>query len=104
MYKRQLRLALAYARGSIPAATDSDVAAVGRGRLTSAAMRAAALVATLSTSGLRVAVEAGYAVAAAGRRSASALHQYGFFLHHLAASRSSRIARFSIPFRTCVVE
>lgn len=71
-----IRLALDYARGSTPAATDGDGAVVSRSRPTSAAMRAAALVATLSTSGLRVALEAGYAVAAAGRRSASALHQY----------------------------
>lgn len=101
---RNLRLALAYVRGSTPVATDSDCAAVGRGRSTSAAMRAAALVATLSTSGLRVALEAGYAVAAAGRRSASALHQYGSSLPFPASSLCPRITRFSTPSRTCVVE
>jgi hypothetical protein len=70
---RNLRLALAYARGS--ASASAAEAALGAGLPHSAAMRGAALLATLSTSGLRVGVEAVYALAAAGRRSASALHK-----------------------------
>lgn len=70
---RNMRLALAYARGAAPASAAEP--ALGEGLPPPGMLRAAALVAALSSSSLRVAADATYALAAAGRRSVAAIHQ-----------------------------
>eukprot|EP00892_Ulva_mutabilis_P009193 jgi/Ulvmu1/6646/UM003_0284.1 len=70
---RNTRLALAYARGAAPA--NAAEPALGEGLPPPGVLRFAALVAALSSSSLRVAADAAYAIAAASRRSVAALHQ-----------------------------
>lgn len=70
---RNARLALAYARGAAPATAAEP--ALGEGLPPPGMLRAAALVAALSSSSLRVAADGAYAIVAASRRSVAALYQ-----------------------------
>lgn len=70
---RNVRLALAYARGA--ASAHEAEPALGEGLPPPGVLRAAALVAALSSSGLRIAADATYAFAAAGHRSVAAMHR-----------------------------